>query len=718
MPACFGRWRCFDFTDIFQLVGEDDDDSTNTISWHELSSEREIRRSRIFSNPQPQTSIMRLLASFLLCLFTCLTAQAELRVSGFFSDHMVLQSGQTLPVWGKADPGERITVTFRKRTATAEVDATGRWTAELPPQKVGKPSLLTVATDNEQMQFVDVLVGEVWICSGQSNMERRVDQVDDAEAEIAAADYPSIRFFDVPHRYSIAPEDDLEANWQVCSPETVAGFSAVGYYFGRKLWQELDVPIGLVSTNWGGTPAESWTPLKTLESRPDYAALIDDYREAVRMLTEDPDLAATLQAEFDAFTERANALSKSPPEPEDSWFDPDAPFPEGEPVQPDTQFLAETDGLVHVRTVLTLDATQAAQTGARLQLGQIDNFDVAWINGVRVGSTLRGASRPRMTFRDYEIPDGTLKAGENVVLLQIVDIRRIADFGREIDFPKIAWPTNDVVALRDGWSMQLVQDIGARPEPLDARMKDMGSFLWNGMVAPIVPAAFRGVIWYQGESNTDRAEQYRTLFPDMITAWRDAWGHGDFPFYFVQLANFGNRRGWPELREAQRETLALPNTGMAVTIDIGDPRDIHPTNKQDVGLRLALWALAETYGATEPTSFLGHLPLIGKAFRSPIPYSGPLFADAELNEGQIRVGFDHVYDGLVTTDGGPVKGFEIAGKDGVFKPATATIEGDTVVLSHPEVATPATIRYAWHINPEVNLINSVDLPASPFQSDL
>lgn len=654
----------------------------------------------------------------LVCLTMCLSLQAELRVASFFGDHMVLQRDQALPVWGTAEPGQTISITFRNSTASARTDESGQWLAKLPPQKLGQPGSLNIQAGDERVVFNDVLVGEVWICSGQSNMQWPVNRAADAESEIAAADYPSIRLFEVPSRYSIKPKEDVEASWEICSPATVANFSAVGYYFGRKLWRELGVPVGLVSTNWGGTPAEAWTPLPTLEARPDYEALVDDYHEAAKMLTENPDLAAKIEAEFEAFSERADALSVSPPEPDAAIFQPDATVSGWQPVQPDSHFLAETDGLVHVRKVFSLDAAQAAREGARLKLGQIDNFDVTWVNGARVGSTLSDApGDPRATFRDYAIPEGTLKSGENVVLLQIVDIRRIADFGRNIDSPKITWPAVDSVALKDGWQMQLIKNIGARPDPLDAKMKDMGSFLWNGMVAPLVPAAFRGVIWYQGESNTARAEQYRTLFPDMITAWRDAWGRGDFPFYFVQLANFANRDGWPELREAQRETLALPNTGMAVSIDIGDSQDIHPRNKQDVGLRLALWALAETYGVTQPTNPFGRLPLLGRLFQRTVPHSGPLFTRAENEGSQIRLYFDHVYRGLETTDEGPVKGFEIAGTDGDFKNAQANIDGDTIVIKHPAISDPATVRYGWDINPDVNLVNSAGLPASPFRTD-
>ncbi|HKK17228.1 MAG TPA: sialate O-acetylesterase [Opitutales bacterium] len=645
--------------------------------------------------------------------------QAKLEVSDFFGDHMVLQRGQPLPVWGTATPNTEVTVTFRNDSISARADSEGKWLAKLPPQKTGDPVNLKITSDGEVVVFNDVLVGEVWICSGQSNMEWRVDRSANPEAEIAAANYPSIRLFDLARSYSPEPLDSVDASWRICSPATVASFSAVGYYFGRKLWQELQVPIGLISSNWGGTPAEAWTPLKTLESNPDYAEIVATYHDSNQLLRDNPDLEAKMQAVFDKYASKIAALGKAPPQPDASWFDPDADMGPLESVQPGVDFLEDTNGLVHVRKFFTLTAEEAKRSGARIKLGQIDNFDTTWINGVAVGMTNSDVRDSRAVARDYAIPDGTLKAGQNVALIQIVDIRRIAHFGKNIDHPEIVWEDTAALPLQDGWEMQIVSDLGRRPPTLERKMRNTGSYLWNGMICPLIPAAFRGVIWYQGESNASRAEQYQTLFPDMIQAWRNEWGRGDFPFYFVQLAGITGRVGWPELREAQRRALRLPNTGMAVTIDIGDPDDVHPKNKQDVGLRLALWALAKTYGQSEARSPLGQLPLIGQLFQKPIPHSGPLFKKATINGGRIRLHFDHVYNGLITSDGQALNGFEIAGADGIFKPAEARIDGDHVLLSHPDISTPTAARYAWHEYPEgANLSNSAGLPASPFRTGI
>lgn len=618
---------------------------------------------------------------------------------------MVLQRGEPLPIWGTASPKDSVTVTFRDDTVTTMADENGYWLAELPPQKVGDPSKLEIKSGEETAVFDDVLVGEVWICSGQSNMEWTVRNSANPDAEIAAANYPSIRLFDIPRTHAASPQENVDAEWVICTPETVESFSAVGYYFGRELWQELQVPIGLVSSAWGGTPAEAWTPLPTLEANPAYGEIVTKYRQMTESLAADPELQDRKQKAYDQFMQTAGELIDSPPKPSAEWFDPGTTFDGAEPVSPDQAFLSETDGLAHVRKVFTLTPEQASAKGARLQLGAIDNYDVTWLNGVALGRTGRDTNEARNQNRDYPIPDGVLKPGKNVVLIQIVDWYRNASFGGRIEAPKIEWASGKELPLATGWEANTVVDLGPRPETIDRAVRNIGSYLWNGMVAPLAPAAFRGVIWYQGESNSSRAEQYRTLFPDMIEAWRQAWGGRDFPFYFVQLANIKGRDGWPELREAQFMALELPNTGMAVTIDIGNPDDIHPKNKQDVGKRLALWALAETYGKTTPSE-------------EPIPHSGPLYSGSVVDGNEIRVAFDYVYNGLKTRDGEALQGFVIAGKDGEFVPAEARIDGNSVFVSHPQIEAPKAVRYAWSVNPEeANLINSAGLPASPFRTD-
>ena len=436
---------------------------------------------------------------------------------------MVLQRGRPIPVWGVAEPGEKITVRFRSSSAHTTADPEGAWRVDLPAQELGEPGELHVEAGNH-LVFTDVLVGEVWLASGQSNMEWSVTRSANAEAEIAAADHPTIRLFKVQRKASAEAVADVEASWSRCAPESVKDFSAVAYYFGRHLSEHLGVPIGLVQSCWGGTRVEAWTDPRKLRETPGSMPLLEFWKKKI----------------------------------------------EG-------------------------DANQAANRHAP-------------------------------------------------------------------------------------------------------------SALYNGMIAPLVPYAMRGAIWYQGESNASRAEEYRFLFPALLHSWREQWGQGDFPFLFVQLANWnstrrgGDERNWAELREAQSETLALPNTGMAVTVDIGNSGDIHPKNKQDVGKRLALWALAHSYGRD-------------------LVFSGPLHRSIRIDGNEVRVHFEHAA-GLHTPEDQPVGALQLAGADRVWHAAQGVIVRDTLVVTSEQVPAPVAVRYAWKDDPQdANLFNGADLPASPFRSD-
>lgn len=496
--------------------------------------------------------------SFAVALSVC--AHAAITMPSIFGDHMVLQQKQSIPVWGKADPNATVTVVLSAAdgaTAAANAETTagadGSWRVDLPKVKAGSTVYtLQVTAGSDITTFDDVLIGEVWLLGGQSNMEWPVDRSANPEHEIANANYPEIRLFMADHVQSVEVKDDVPGTWQVCSPETIPSFSAVGYFFGRMIHQELGVPVGLIKSAWGGTPAESWTTWETLTSTPEFKPLLDRWETT---LNEFPQK----QAEYEAAVKEWEAAGK----PEDKR--PRAPIGPDHPHRPAT--------------------------------------------------------------------------------------------------------------------------------------------LYNGMIAPIKPYGIRGAIWYQGESNVGRAEEYALLFPKMIEDWRRVWGQGDFPFYFVQLANFLERKpdptpdsGWAALREAQLAALELPNTGVALAIDIGEADDIHPKNKQDVGKRLALNALNQDYGKK-------------------VLYKGPAFKSAKVKNGTVTVTFSDA-KGLKTSDGGAVKGFALAGADGNFVWADATLKGTKVVVSAEGVSEPAQILYAWQDNPEVNLYNGVDLPAVPFRADL
>ncbi|MEM1157166.1 MAG: sialate O-acetylesterase [Verrucomicrobiota bacterium] len=471
-----------------------------------------------------------------------------------FSSHMVLQREREIPVWGSSLPNSLVTVVLAGQETATTADSEGQWSVSLPAQSAGGSYTLFVGSGGKNIALQNVTMGDVWVCSGQSNMQWSVSRSAQARSEVAAADFPDIRLLSIPRKASAKPVDSFHASWAVCSPETIPDFSAVAYFFGRKIFQTTGIPIGLISSNWGGTPAEAWTPLTALMDQPEFTPLLQ---------------------------KRENFLSA--------------------PVKPLNE--------------------------------------------------MTPAEKKRH-----------------------------------------------------------------RPQRISA-------MLFHGMIQPLVHIPIRGVIWYQGEANASRAHQYRTLFPAMIRSWRQAWGQGDFPFYFVQLANYRQRQDqpgddtWAELRNAQFETLQVPNSGMAVSIDIGDANDIHPQNKQEVGKRLALWALAKDYGITQPKPPLGSVPFIGTWFQQPLTHSGPLFQAYQVVGDQIRIQFEHTVTGLHTSDGKPLRGFSIAGPDRQFIWADAVIEGREVVVSHPDISAPASVRYGWASNPAVNLINSSGLPASPFRTD-
>ena len=477
--------------------------------------------------------------------------RADVTLPALLADHMVMQRGFPVHVWGMAAPQEVVTVTFRGETKSGTADGDGRWSVYLSPGEAGGPFPLIVKATNT-ITLNDILVGDVWVASGQSNMEFPMTSLANPDAEIAAAQFPKIRIFSVKHHPADYPLEDVESKgWSACTPETVRDSSAVAYFFARHLQQKLGVPIGLVETFWGGTAAESWTSLRALSAD---ASLMPVFSSRSKMVDEEPTTVLRLQREEVEY-QKAVAQAKAEGKP--------VPWPQWHP-----------------------------------------------------------------------------------------------DFA--------------------GWAP---------------------AALYNGMIAPLTPFAIRGVIWYQGESNSgpDRAPLYAHLFQTMIRDWRTAWGEGDFPFLFVQIANWkaGPDNQWPEVRNAQRQTLALRNTGMAVTIDIGDPDDLHPKNKQDVGLRLALAARAISYGEK-------------------LEWSGPLFRQVTQEEHALRVWFDHA-DGLVAK-GATLTGFEVAGADGKYSPADAKIEGTSVVVSSSTVPAPVSVRYGWAANPSCNLFNKEGLPASPFQA--
>lgn len=632
---------------------------------------------------------------------------ANIRLPAVIGDNMVLQRGEKASIWGWADPGEGISIrmSWHRSPRRVVADRDGKWMLKVDAPKPGGPYEMTLVGKNT-VTLRNILSGEVWVCSGQSNMEMAVQAVANGEQEVAAANFPNIRLFTVQKKIAESPQADCMGQWSPCSAQTVAEFSAVGYFFGRYLHEELNVPVGLINTSWGGTVAEAWTSSRALEKMPEFRTLLAQIAEARANPDSSMKRYREEMAQWEQKVESAGAQGKECTAPE---FDDSAWREMGLPVLWEQGGLADFDGLVWFRKVIDVPDSWAGKELA-LELGPIDDMDTTWVNGVKVGAHME--ANEWQTPRQYKIASDIIKAGQNVIVVQVIDTGGgggIYGQAEQMQLRPVGVAENAAISLAGKWRYKVGSDLASMPaqpkQPTWVNNPNAPTVLYNGMIAPLIPFGIRGAIWYQGESNADRAYQYRELFPVMIEDWRRSWGGGRFPFLFVQLANFmatkpePGESAWAELREAQCMTLSLPQTGMASIIDIGEANDIHPKNKQDVGKRLALWALARTYG------------------KGNMAYSGPLYKSMKVEADKITLRFDHVDGGLVARGGGPLTGFAIAGADRKFVWADARIEGKTVVVHSDKVPKPAAVRYAWADNPICNLCSEAGLPASPFRTD-
>ncbi len=656
------------------------------------------------------TYLLVSLFGFGMLLFGATTARADVKLPAIVGDNMVVQRDAKVRIWGWAEPGEQVTVTMAGKSASAKTSADGRWEVMIGPYAAGGPHRMTIA-GKKTVTLENVLVGEVWVGSGQSNMEWPLVNAKNGPDEVSRANYPEIRHFTVTKATSLDPREDVEGHWVVCSPDTAGSFSAVAYFFGRELNQTLKVPVGLIHTSWGGTPAEAWTRREALVAD-------SQFQPMVKALASSLESLPTAQKEYEAAIvewNRKNMLQ----DPGNKGFDlgyardefADADWQTAKMPQYFESTGLAIDGSVWYRKAFDVPAAWAGKDLA-LSLGPIDDFDTTYVNGTKVGGIGEETPNFWMVPRKYTVPGSLVRAGRNVIAVRVFDHTGNGGFGGSAgDLWLRPAAGGDMVSLAGDWRYKV--ETGAAPIMVDYSTQPVAppgagnpnspTVLYNAMIAPLTPYTIRGAIWYQGEANADRGRQYQTLFPTMIRDWRKMWGEGDFPFYFVQLANWQPRKAepaeshWAELREAQTMTLREPQTGMAVTIDIGETDDIHPRNKQDVGRRLALWALAKTYGTKTE-------------------FSGPLYASYGVESNKIRVRFSHA-EGLRTKDGAPVEGFAIAGADGKFVWAKASVEKDSVVVWSDAVAEPKAVRYAWADNPVTNLYNGAGLPASPFRTD-
>ncbi len=644
-----------------------------------------------------------------LILFFIFSVHAEIKLPALIGDNMVIQQGIKARVWGWAEQGEPVSVTIAGQSAMDTTDADGRWKVRIGPFTAGGPHEMTISGKNT-IVLQNVLVGEVWIGSGQSNMEWMLQNTENSSEEVSNADYPQIRLFAVTKTISLTPQEDVVGQWMVCTPKAARSFSAVAYFFGRELNQTLDIPVGLIHSSWGGTTAEAWTSRETLASYKELKPLLDSLDQALHRLPEALAQYKKVRAEWEVKNFLQDPGNKGL---ELGYAQVDYSMKDWEVMDlPRTWEPAGLliDGVVWFRKVLDLPETWTGKE-LKLSLGPIDDCDDTYFNGVQIGhigqETLNCYTVPRI----YTVPDSVVRTGHNVIAVRVFDHTGDGGFtGMPMDM-SLSLPGLDSIVLAEEWHYKIemasepvqVDWSSAPAMPLGGGNPSTPTVLYNAMIAPLVPYTMRGVIWYQGESNDNRARQYQTLFPALIRNWHTAWGEGNFPFLYVQLANYMARKpepsesNWAELREAQLMTLDEPETGMAVIIDIGETDSIHPKNKQDVGHRLALWALAKTYNRN-------------------MEFSGPLYESYKIEGNKIRVSFSHAR-GLCTGDNGKVRGFSIAGSNGKFVWADAKIKNNKIIVWNKAVLHPMAVRYAWADNPEANLYNAAGLPASPFRTD-
>jgi sialate O-acetylesterase len=675
-------------------------------------------------------SLKAIVASFLFGLSFVpapgICQQGFFRVTPLITDNVVLQQQSIVSVWGKAMPGSEITIqaTWGENEATL-VKPDSAWMLKLRTPKAGGPYQLVIGHDDTTLTITNVLVGEVWLCSGQSNMEMPLagwpptDTVLNAERVIERSSFPNIRFFTVKRAFSTVPESVCDGAWTECSPATSRDFSATAYFFGKKLYETLHVPIGLIHASWGGTAVHSWMGAEFLSRIPQYdttlqkvRACADGQRRILEWLHQYPIIDMHMRKGESRWTELSFRDEECPSRSYDDteWRVMHLP------VVWEATEVGSFDGAVWFRKQATVPADWVHKDLV-LELGPIDDIDVTFVNGVKVGSH-EGEGEWKVD-RVYHVPSSIIDSTVVQIAVRVIDYQGGGGiYGDPKSMSLHLEGSDDRISLAGDWKYMPVAQyldnvlyvfgpVGnqyeTRPRlPIDLSA-NTPTALYNGMISPIIPFSIRGVIWYQGESDTRNPKQYRQLFPLLIENWRYDFKVGDFPFYYVQIAPFDYSPSTQSqyLREAQTAALSMKNTGMAVTLDIGNAKNIHPADKQDVGARLALWALAKTY-------------------QKEVPYSGPLLKSVKKNKGSVELLFEHAEGGLVVKEETRGSAFQIAGSDRVFKdvpPRGIRVRGNRLILSSPEVSSPQAVRYAFSNTPEATLFNKDGLAAPSFRTD-
>ena len=673
---------------------------------------------------------MKLIALF-LSLFAIAKADSNknfITMPAIFSDNMVLQQKANVTFWGMASPGTTISIQAGwKASAKTVVKPDSLWRVKLKTIKAGGPYEVKLQIGDTSIIYKNVMLGEVWLCSGQSNMEMPLqgwppeNLVQNSAEEIQAANYPDIRLFSVSRAVSAEPEFNCVGMWSECNPQTAAKFSAVGYFFGRKLYEELHVPIGLVFSSWGGTKIQSWISGKFLGKLPEYGSImekIDSARPEVTKLNDwihnHPVIDVSARPPVHQFEnlDFGDSACSEPGFNDSTWRTMKLP------TYWEATEVGEFDGAVWFRRTIEIPKSWLDKN-LTLELGPVDDMDETYVNGAKVGGMLGGGfySTPRV----YNVSKEIVKDSILTVAVRVIDIGGGGGiWGNGVKMrihPDSTMDTTESISLAGDWKYLPVaeyinskfyvygatSEFNNRPKTSLSVGPNTPTMLFNGMIAPLTTYSIKGVLWYQGESNSDYPSDYnnyKSLFKLMIKNWRADWGEGKFPFYYVQIAPYAygvNSKSYM-VRDAQFRTLSVPNTGMAVALDIASLATIHPPDKQDVGLRLALWALAKNYNKK-------------------VVYSGPLYRSMRVQKGEMVLSFDNANGGLVMKDTNGNTNFLIAGKDSVFVKAEVKVEGKKLVVYSDEVKNPVAVRYTWSNADEATLFNKEGLPASTFRTD-
>jgi sialate O-acetylesterase len=620
---------------------------------------------------------------------------SQVKLPAMIRDSMILQRDAKINVWGWASKGEKVTVKFNGKTYKTKTDNDGKWMLQLASMKAGGPYTMDI-TGKNKLHLHDILIGDVWFCSGQSNMvhQMKLHAIRYAD-EVSNANYPQIRQFWVPNITNLQkPQDDLPFGyWKSANPQDVLDFSAVAYFFAKTLYEKYHVPVGIINASWGGVPIETFMSEDAFKEFPSILKTIEKNKDT---------------AYINSFNRRRFAGNGNTPRPQDKglagikpWYDP-AYIPKewrqiNIPGYWEDQGLKDLNGVVWYRREIDVPASMTGVL-AKVFLGRIVDADALYINGKQVGNTTY-----QYPQRRYSVPADLLKAGKNLFVVRVTNNFGKGGFVPDKPYSLIAG--NDTVDLKGYWQYKVGEVfVPRRGFGGGFSAQNAPTALYNTMVAPLINYAIKGIVWYQGAANTNRAAEYAKLQPAMINDWRIKWNEPNAPFLYVQLPGFmdynylPSESQWAQLREAQLKSLTVPNTGMAVTIDLGEWNDIHPDRKKPVGDRLALAAEKIAYGEN-------------------IVYSGPIYQSSTIEGNEITISFSNTGGGLITNDGEELSEFAIAGADKKFVWANAKIEGDKVVVWSDEIKDPKYVRYAWADDPvNPNLYNKEGLPASPFEA--